>query len=277
MRFVFTLFLFFCILMDPVQALAREAIMKPLVTRLEKAPKTLLLVGNSFMYYNNGIGQYVSQISRDQGEPINCTMATIGGAGLDWHDVKSYLRPNALRSYSTLNDGSNRLVFHEYPDGKIFDAVILQDNSQGPIHPELSKFFRKYAAIHCKDVRAAGSEPLIMMTWAYADRPEMTEQLANATIDVANANRAMVVPVGLAFARAQREDPALKLIVADNRHPTPAGTYLEGCVIFATLTGKSPIGARCTGVGDARISPKTALFLQNVAWNTVSEFFGWNK
>lgn len=264
-----------CVALFTGHALAEDAIIKPLVTHLARAPKSVLLVGNSFMYYNNGVGSYARQISVDQHEPMTFTMTTIGGAGLDWHLVKSYLRPNGLRSYSTTGDGSNRLVFHEYPDGKIFDAVILQDNSQGPIHPELSKLFRKYAAIHCKDIREVGSEPLLMMTWAYADKPEMTALLANATIEVANENRAMVVPVGLAFANAKKGRPDLRLIVADNRHPTPAGTYLEGCVIFATLSGKSPVGSKCTGVGDARISESDARYLQEVAWRTVKEFFGW--
>ena len=264
-----------CCIFFAGHASAEEAIIKPLVTHLAKAPKSVLLVGNSFMYYNNGVGSYARQISVDQHDPMSFTMATIGGAGLDWHLVKTYLRSNGLRSYSTTNDGSNRLKFHEYPDGKIFDAVVLQENSQGPIHPELSKRFQKYAAIHCKDIREAGSEPLIMMTWAYAGRPEMTGQLANATIAVANENRAMVVPVGLAFANALKGRPELKLVVADNRHPTPAGTYLEGCVLFATLSGKSPVGSKCTGVGEARVTQGDARYLQEVAWQTVKDFFGW--
>lgn len=249
--------------------------MQPLVTKLANPPKTVLLVGNSFMYYNNGVGAYAGRISRQMGCPIAFTMAAIGGAGLDWHPVKSYLRPNGLRSYSTRGDGSNRLAFHEYPDGKIFDAVILQDNSQGPIHPELAKRFAQSAARHCRDIREAGSEPLLMMTWAYADRPEMTMQLANATIAVANENKAMVVPVGLAFANALKGDPGLRLTVADKRHPTVAGTYLEACVIFATLSGRSPEGAACTGIGEARISAETAAYLQKAAWDAVANFFGW--
>ena len=264
-----------CCALGGPSAQAAETLSAPLVTHLEKTPKSVLLVGTSFMYYNNGVGSYARQISVDQKEPMTFTMATIGGAGLDWHLVKSYLRPNGLRSYSTANDGSNRLKFREFPDGKIFDAVVLQENSQGPIHPELAPRFRKYAAIHCRDIREVGSEPLIMMTWAYADRPEMTEQLANATIAVANENRAMVVPVGLAFANALKGRPELKLTVADNRHPTPAGTYLEGCVLFATLSGKSPVGAKCSGVGEARVTKADARYLQEVAWQTVKDFFGW--
>ena len=40
------------------------------------------------------------------------------------------------------------------------------------------------------------------MTWAYADKPEMTKQLAVATIAVAYENNALVFPVGLGFANA---------------------------------------------------------------------------
>ena len=45
------------------------------------------------------------------------------------------------------------------------------------------------------------------MTWAYADKPEMTKQLADATIAVANENNALVIPVGLAFANALKQRP----------------------------------------------------------------------
>lgn len=252
---------------------SEKGIMKPAVTELAHIPGTVLLVGNSLMYYNNGVGAYAEKISKEMGVPMAFTMVAIGGASLDWHLVKSYLRPHGLANYSINRDGN--LVFHDYPDGKIFDAVILQDNSQGPINPALSQLFAQYAAIHCNDIRETGAEPLLMMTWAYAGKPEMTEQLANATIAVANESKAMVVPVGLAFAKALQEKPDLKLTVADKRHPSPAGTYLEACVIFSTLAKKSAEGAKCTGVGDARVSLETAVFLQKVAWKTVREFFGW--
>ena len=152
-------------------AFAADYTIKPKVTELKVSPERVLLVGNSFMYYNCGVNGYISGFAKDKGKKLSVTMATIGGAGLDWHDVKSYLRPNGLRSYSTTNDGSNKLIFHKYPGGKVFEAVVLQDNSQGPIHPELKKFFEKYGAIHSKDIRATGAEPLFLMTWAYHVRP----------------------------------------------------------------------------------------------------------
>ncbi len=254
---------------------AQDYTIKPTVTELKNIPQKVLLVGNSFMYYNCGVNGVTSGLAKATGEKLSATMVTIGGAGLDWHLVKSYLRPNGLASYSTTSDGSNKLIFHEYPDGKIFDAVVMQDNSQGPIHSELSKFFVKYAKIHSDDIRATGAEPLIMMTWAYTGHPEMTQQLADATTKVANENGDMVVPVGLAFANALKQKPDLRLVVADNRHPTAAGTYLEGCVLYATLLHKSPEGADFQGGCEKPLSKDDTAFLQKVAWDTVKEYFGW--
>ncbi|MDO5531881.1 DUF4886 domain-containing protein [Sutterella sp.] len=256
-------------------ATAAEWSVKPKVTSLPAQPERVLLVGNSFMYYNCGVNGYLSGLNRAKGVKMRSTMATIGGAGLDWHLVKTYLRPDGLSSYSTLNDGSNRLVFNKFPDGKVFDAVVLQDNSQGPVHPELAKFFKKYAAIHSKDIRETGAEPLFLMTWAYADRPEMTKQLADATTAVANENNAMVIPVGIAFAKSLEGRPNLKLTVADNRHPTAAGTYLEAAVMFAALTKSSPEGADYLGGCEKPLAKEDAAWLQSVAWQTVKEFYGW--
>ncbi len=258
-----------------IGAAAADYTVQPLVKGLQSAPQRVLLVGNSFMYYNCGVNGYLSGIAKDKGVSQRYTMATIGGSGIDWHDVKSYLRPNGLSSYSTLNDGSNKLIFHKYPDGKVFDAVVLQDNSQGPIHPELSKFFKKYAAIHSNDIRKAGAEPVFLMTWAYKDRPEMTQQLADATTQVANENKAMVIPVGLAFAQSLRERPDLAMTVADNRHPTAAGSYLEAAVIFAALNKVSPEGVDFLGGCEKPLKEADAKHLQSVAWKTVKAFYGW--
>lgn len=256
-------------------ASAADWTVQPKVTSLKAAPERVLLVGNSFMYYNCGVNGYISGFAKAKNVKLRATMATIGGAGLDWHLVKTYLRPDGLSSYSTLNDGSNRLVFNKYPDGKVFEAVVMQDNSQGPIHPELSKFFKKYAAIHAKDIRETGAEPIFLMTWAYADRPEMTQELADATTAVANDNDALVIPAGIAFANALKGRPDLKMTVADNRHPTAAGTYLEAAVIFAALTKTSPEGADYLGGCEKPLAKEDAAYLQSVAWKTVREFYGW--
>jgi hypothetical protein len=119
-------------------------------------------------------------------------------------------------------------------------------------------------------VRAHGVTPVFFMSWAYADKPEMTAQLAEAYTVAGNANNALVIPAGLAFARALSKQPELNLYAADKRHPSLAGTYLATCTTFAALTGRSPVGNTYL----AGIDEPTAHFLQAVAWETVQDYYG---
>jgi len=85
-----------------------------------------------------------------------------------------------------------------------------------------------------------------------------------------NANNALVVPAGLAFAKSIARNPQVNLYNADKRHPSLAGSYLSACTILASVYGKSPVGNSHTGGLDA----KTARFLQEVAADTVKEYLG---
>jgi hypothetical protein len=232
--------------------------------------KTSIYIGNSFFYYNNSMHSHVLAMQR-VADPANkgayrATSVTISGSGLDWHDVESYFRPKAIGSYSF--DDQNNVVFNKLD--KLFDVAIMMDCSQCPIHPKLNSVFTDYARKNSDIVRAKGAKPVFFMSWAYADKPEMTAPLAEAYTIAGNANNALVIPAGLAFARAIGKQPELNLYAPDKRHPSLAGTYLATCVVFAAMTGRSPVGNSYL----AGIDAPTATFLQNVAWDTVQEYYG---
>jgi hypothetical protein len=244
---------------------------KPIVTSLgPDFPKAEMFIGNSFFYYNNGLPGHVSLMEKaadpEHKQDYRAIMVTIGGSGFDWHDVENYFRPNAIGSYSF--DEQNNVVFNNRD--KLVDAAVLMDCSQCPIHPKLKSVFTEYAKKNSEIVRAHGAKPIFFMSWAYADKPEMTAQLAEAYTVAGNANNALVIPAGLAFARAIARQPELNLYVADKRHPSLAGSYLASCVTFAALTGRSPVGSSYL----AGIDPPTAAFLQTVAWETVQDYYG---
>jgi hypothetical protein len=244
---------------------------RPVVTTLgPDFPNSEIFIGNSFFYYNNGISSHVTLLEKaadpEHAQNYRTTMVTIGGAGLDWHDVESYFRPNAIGAYSF--DDHNNVVFNKLD--KLFDVAVMMDCSQCPIHPQLKTVFTEFARKDSAIVRAHGARPVFFMSWAYADKPEMTAQLAEAYTIAGNANDALVIPAGLAFARALARQPELSLHVADKRHPTLAGTYLAACTVFAALTGRSPVGNSYL----AGIDEPTARFLQTVAWDTVQDYYG---
>lgn len=230
-------------------------------------PSSALYVGNSFFYYNNSLHGHVGQLVRaaDPKKNFRAVSVTISGSGFDWHDMGSYFRPNALSSYSF--DANNKIVFNKLD--KLFDLAIMMDCSQCPIHPQLKSVFRDYAKKNADTVRKHGAKPVFFMSWAYADAPEMTAQLAEAYTQAANDNNVFVIPAGLAFARSVAQRPELNLYVADKRHPSLAGTYLAACTVYASLFKKSPVGLNYT----AGLDESTAKFLQAVAWDTVQDYF----
>jgi hypothetical protein len=251
-------------------SVAAMAQTRPAVTSLgPDFPKAGIFIGNSFYYYNNGLPGHVSLLEKaadpDHKQDYHNTMVTIGGSGFDWHDVESYFRPNAIGGYSF--DDNNNVVFNK--PGKLFDVAVMMDCSQCPIHPRLKSVFTAYAKKNSAIVRAHGARPVFFMSWAYADKPEMTAQLAEAYTIAGNDNNGLVIPAGLAFARAISKQPELNLYVADKRHPGLAGTYLASCVVYAALTGRSPVGNSYI----AGIDAPTATFLQTVAWETVQEYY----
>jgi hypothetical protein len=231
-------------------------------------PASVIFIGNSFFYFNNGITLHVAGLLRsaDPSYRLRSTMVTISGSGADWHDVDSYFRPDAIGKYSF--DADNNIFFNK--NVRLFDLAVMMDCSQCPLHPQLKSVFADFIKKHSDTVRKHGTTPVFFMSWAYADKPEMTAELAEAYTQAGNAHDALVIPAGLAFAKALERRPSLSLYVADKRHPTLAGTYLAAATTYASLFKKSPVGLTYTaGLDDA-----TAKLLQTVAWETVQDYFG---
>jgi hypothetical protein len=180
--------------------------------------------------------------------------------------MESYFRPNAIGRYSFVGD--NEIAFNK--PGRQFDSVIMMDCSQCPIHPQLKSVFHEYAKKHSDTIRKHGARPIFFMSWAYKDKPEMTAQLAEQYTTAGNNNDALVIPAGLAFAKAIAKRPDLELYQPDKRHPSLIGTYLAAATTYATLYKKSPVGNKYL----AGIDAGTAQFLQTVAQETVQEYFG---
>jgi hypothetical protein len=227
--------------------------------------KSILWVGNSFFYYNNSMHGHVGQLLNAAGQRGHrSSSATISGSGINWHDMEAHFKPNAVGSYSFVGDNEVRFNTFERP----FDATMMMDCSQCPIHPKLQSIFYEYAKKHSETLRKHGSEPILFMSWAYSDVPAMTEQLAAEYIKAGQQNNALVVPAGYAFANSVSKRPDVSLIIADKRHPSLAGTYLAACTVLASVYKINPIGSKYL----AGLSPEVAKHLQTVAWETSQAF-----
>ena len=227
--------------------------------------KTLLWVGNSFFYYNNSMHGHVGRLlNAAGGKGFMAVSATISGSGISWHDMESHFKPDAVGSYSFVGD--NEVRFNKFD--KPFDAMMMMDCSQCPVHPTLSPIFHESAKKHSATVRKHGAEPILFMSWAYSDKPEMTEPLAAEYVKAGKANNALVVPAGLSFANSLKKRPELRLIIEDKRHPSLMGTYLAACTVMASVYKQNPVGNKYT----AGLPADVAAHLQAVAWETTQLF-----
>ena len=242
-----------------------QAQTQPSVKSLGDAPQSIMWVGNSFFYYNNGIHGHFGRLVRSAKANVRGTMVTIGGSGLDWHDMESLVRPDGLGRYSFVGD--NQVRFNE--SGRQYDTTIMMDCSQCPVHPQLQKIFHEYVRKHSETLRKAGMRPVLFMSWAYKDKPDMIDGLAEQYTLAGNQNNALVIPAGLAFARSIAARPDLELYQPDKRHPSLAGTYLAACTAYAAVYGKSPEGLQSAD----GLAPDIAGHLQTVAWETVKTYY----
>ena len=218
----------------------------------ETAPKNVLFVGNSFTYYNNSLHNHYRALLRSARPEVAADsivrIMTISGGRLPEH--RAGLQP----------------MLASAP----WDVVVLQGHSRGPIDDATAAAFRGAAREYAGLIRESGAEPVFFMTWSYTGNPEMTDLLDAAYTGIGEQLSARVVPVGRAFATATRERPDIELRIADERHPSLAGTYLAACTFFAALQGQSPVGAEY----DAGLGESVAAYLQDVAWRAVQEYGG---
>ena len=252
---------------EPGVTIDWSSIPAPRIKKLRtKNPTDLLFVGNSYLYYGDSVHNHVRRMAVAAGlyQPSQLTYksATIGGAAIFDHNLEHYLQPENLRVK------------------KPFEVVILQGGSAAPLSEKRRKRFAETASDFAAMIGKSGGETVLYMTHAYVKpharfRPGMIKDIASLYIETGNEIDALVIPVGLAFEEAYRRNPDIKLHKSfDGSHPELAGTYLAAATVFASLYETSPIGNDYDYFGT--IDRKTVLFLQTVAHDTVTKFYGRN-
>ncbi len=258
-----------------VMAQAPAPAAAPQARRPHATTQRVLFIGNSFSFFNN-ISDVVAGIadSLADGPAVDATLFADGGMTLQWHLASG-------KAFAAI-------------DGSRWDRVVLQEQSAlgGGSEDGESKLsppgiFHESVRRFVPHIRAHGSAPLLLMTWARQRHPEEQPILADAYLTIARELSVPVAPAGLAWQEARRRWPDLVLHVADGSHPNPTGTYLSACVLYATLTGRSPRGAASTIIGHpwsrrlqavdmdttatlVDLNPALARRLQDLAWEVTS-------
>ncbi len=181
-------------------------------------------------------------------------------------------------------------------DGKRWDAVVLQDQSQVPGFPTTGSYWQDSLAgakVLDQMVEGIGADTVLLMTWGRRDGdsmnpgryPDFTTMQGHLEAGYrmyaenlsATGRPAWIAPAGLAFKHIHDEivagggDPTAQgtlfhdLYASDGSHPSRSGSYLAACVLYAVLTGNSPVGI----VDGTSLSATRKLALQEAAAATV--------
>jgi hypothetical protein len=213
---------------------------KPPAPEASAPGRNVLLIGNSFTAAN-GMPATLAAIAASLGQPLHVDSITPGGRTLEQHSGDK----------GTLEKLKERR----------WDAVVLQEQSQRPAWPDrqFSDMVLPYAVKLAGAVRdsSPGASVIFFGTWGYKDGdkgncaavPEvcsyagMQARLDSAYAAMAAASGAALAPVGKAWAAVRAEHPEIELYFSDGIHPSAEGSYLAACVIYAAISGKSPVGA----------------------------------
>jgi hypothetical protein len=193
----------------------------PCVTRV-------LFLGNSYTYFND-LPAILSELAKAGHQ---CTVET------------RMVAPGGKR----LKDHWESSASHEALNSQAWDYVVLQDQStlgtniyfEGNTRVGGDEIFRPYAELWADEIRKRHATPVFYLTWARKATPEDQEALDYAYMGAAKVTHSVVAPVGLAWARIRKTDPTIDLYYRDGSHPSPAGSYLAACAIYAAIFQKSP-------------------------------------
>lgn len=253
--FLLSIFLFSNILLS----------LEPTIKGLEnKKPEKLLYIGNSYLYYNDSLHNHVRRMLEElyskEIDTTNYKSVTISGSRLPDHNIDYPL--------------NNKNIGAAYP----FELVILQGGSGEADTLNEKEIFASEVKSMVKKIHDAGAEAALYMIHAYVEphertNPQMIIDIEDMYVKAANENKILVMPVGIAFENAYKKKPNFNLHKDyDGTHPNLFGTYLASCIVFSSITQKSPLLVKYDYFGKISIEDKT--FLQNIAHETIEDFFG---
>jgi len=180
----------------------------------------VLLVGNSYIYYNN-LAQMIGLITDSLNTKIICKKSTIGAATLGQH----WNSERGLKTKKII--ASNK-----------FDVVVIQDNSMWPLEHKDSLLI--YGQLFCNYIRANGAKPYLYNTWAREKTPQTQSKINEAYAELAKAQSAVNVAVGSSFDLARKTFPTMNLFHPDGSHPSAVGTFLIALSFIKKITGTLP-------------------------------------
>ena len=179
----------------------------------------VLFVGNSHTYFNDMPAQFARMVRELTGWKPEVEMLAYSGRSLSWHREEYF----ALR-FALLRGG--------------FDYCVLQQQAHPFPGEEVTEAALEQILPLC---RAAGTRPVLFMTWAEEAKPENAALISRCYRRLAARYDTMLAPIGELFEQFRGAD--IRLYWQDGEHASPYGSYLSAAVLAALLSGAEELDA----------------------------------
>jgi hypothetical protein len=219
-------------------------------------PRCVLFVGNSYVSVND-LPRAFARVAASLGSSVIFDAVAPGGYTLAQHAADPATRAKLA--------------------SRRWDVVVLQEQSQhlgfraDQVARETAPAAERLSAL----AKASGARVVLEETWGRRDGdayncrnlPEvctydgMQDRLNANTAALAESLGAILAPIGAAWRGVRRAHPEINLYGPDANHPSPAGTYLAACVLYAAISRRTPVGAHAQGLvpGSAAVLRRAAL------------------
>ncbi len=224
--------------------------------------RKVLFIGNSYIYTND-VPLLLKNLALSMGDTLIYDQSTPGAHTLQLHCTNA---TTIQKIYS-----------------QQWDVVIVQEQSQRPAFSpgQVEQQVYPYAKTLDSLIHDNNSctQTMFMMTWGYKNGDPsncgvyppictyagMQARLRESYMEMTQDNNATVAPVGAAWKVARDTFPTIELYSPDNSHPVVAGSYLEACVLYASIFHKAPNLSNYYST----VPQADAVKLQNVATHVV--------
>ena len=222
---------------------------------------------------------------------ITSRMVNDGDSGIEIKSEASVYGGRDLKYHYKKTDAVERIKRNRY------DYVVLQPHATRALMDNF-KEANEYAGKFIKAVRESGGEPVICSIWAEMEnrggemrpaRKESWDRLVKFHEELARKHDVILAPTCLAWREALEKKPAFPMYKKDGIHANGRGVYLNACVFYSVLTGKSPVGhplresmpyvsmkplvvEASRKIMRVTLDDETAAFLQGAAWEAIQNY-----
>jgi hypothetical protein len=212
----------------------------------------VLFIGNSLTYYND-MPKMVVAIAESKGKQLRVESLVKGGARLSTH-------------------AANQSTFDRISQID-WDFVVLQEQGQLPSWStrQKSKVLYPFAKKLADAIKKNKSSVVFYMTMARKNGDprngmnsygRMQDLINNGYYSLAQANRALIAPVGTTWQWVRNKISTTELYAHnDPIHPNKLGSYLAACTFYSTL-----LNDKCEGADIPNdLDPVAAKYIQQVS------------